>query len=629
MSSLIADRYDLGGIIGHGGMSEVYSAEDTLLGREVAIKMLRRDMAADESFRERFRREAQNYGRLNHPCIVSVYDTGDHYMDGIEVPYIVMERVYGRNLRDVVREDGPLAPADAATMLVSVCHALEASHEAGIIHRDVKPANIMITNTGAVKVMDFGIARALDDATSAMTQTQAVIGTAQYLSPEQARGKSADERSDVYSLGCVLYEAVTGHPPFTGESPFSVAFQHVQEDPTPPSEYIADLSPTAALNIDAVVLTAMAKHPADRYQTAAEMAADLERLARNAVTQAARTYVVTEEEADTPAPRPAPKKRSNSVLIALSIMLSVGIIGVGGAMAYQYFDWGTSQESTVMVPDLTGRSQQEGVQALEDLGLRVDIIDEPSPDVPRGTIIRTNPAAGSSLQAGTSVRLTVSSGKEIIEVPDIREKTPEEARHILDEAGLELDQNVKEEASDTIPTGHIVSQQPTAGSQISKGSKVSITMSSGVEEVRVPSISGMRWEEADATLRSLGFIPQQQIVQDRLPAGVVTACEVSDTYQAKGSTIIVQVSDGALIPAPDLRNLNSRDALRKLHDSGWEGPDDRMQVGPTVQTGNLVQRGLVAEQIPAPGEDLPKDGVVTLRYYEFDINAFNPGAPKP
>lgn len=629
MSSLIADRYDLGGIIGHGGMSEVYSAEDTLLGREVAIKMLRRDMAADESFRERFRREAQNYGRLNHPCIVSVYDTGDHYMDGIEVPYIVMERVYGRNLRDVVREDGPLAPADAATMLVSVCHALEASHEAGIIHRDVKPANIMITNTGAVKVMDFGIARALDDATSAMTQTQAVIGTAQYLSPEQARGKSADERSDVYSLGCVLYEAVTGHPPFTGESPFSVAFQHVQEDPTPPSEYIADLSPTAALNIDAVVLTAMAKHPADRYQTAAEMAADLERLARNAVTQAARTYVVTEEEADTPAPRPAPKKRSNSVLIALSIMLSVGIIGVGGAMAYQYFDWGTSQESTVMVPDLTGRSQQEGVQALEDLGLRVDIIDEPSPDVPRGTIIRTNPAAGSSLQAGTSVRLTVSSGKEIIEVPDIREKTPEEARHILDEAGLELDQNVKEEASDTIPTGHIVSQQPTAGSQISKGSKVSITMSSGVEEVRVPSITGMRWEEADATLRSLGFIPQQQIVQDRQPAGVVTACEVSDTYQAKGSTIIVQVSDGALIPAPDLRNLNSRDALRKLHDSGWEGPDDRMHVGPIVQTGNLVQRGLVAEQIPAPGEDLPKDGVVTLRYYEFDINAFNPGAPKP
>lgn len=629
MSSLIADRYDLGGIIGHGGMSEVYSAEDTLLGREVAIKMLRRDMAADESFRERFRREAQNYGRLNHPCIVSVYDTGDYEMDGIAVPYIVMERVYGRNLRDVVREDGPLAPADAATMLVSVCHALEASHEAGIIHRDVKPANIMITNTGAVKVMDFGIARALDDATSAMTQTQAVIGTAQYLSPEQARGKSADERSDVYSLGCVLYEAVTGHPPFTGESPFSVAFQHVQEDPTPPSEHIPDLTPTAALNIDAVVLTAMAKHPADRYQSAAEMAADLERLARNAVTQAARTYVVAEEELPAVVPAPAPKKRSNSVLIALSIMLSVGIIGVGGAMAYQYFDWGTSQESTVMVPDLTGRSQQEGVQALEDLGLRVDIIDEPSPDVPRGTIIRTNPAAGSSLQEGTSVRLTVSSGKEIIEVPDIKEKTPEEARHILDEAGLELDQNVKEEASDTIPQGQIVSQQPTAGSQISKGSKVSITMSSGVEEVRVPSITGMRWEEADATLRSLGFIPQQQVVHDRQPAGVVTACEVSDTYQAKGSTIIVQVSDGALIPAPDLRNLNSRDALRKLHDSGWEGPDDRMHVGPIVETGNLVQRGLVAEQVPAPGEDLAKDGVVVLRYYEFNLNAFNPGAPQP
>jgi serine/threonine-protein kinase len=271
---LLSNRYELGETIGYGGMSEVHKGRDVRLSRDVAIKVLRADLARDPQFQERFRREAQNAAALNHPAIVAVYDTGETTTEFGPLPYIVMEFVDGRTLRDIVKTEGPLPSKRAMEVMADVCAALDFSHRHGIVHRDVKPANVMITRTGAVKVMDFGIARAVADGQAAMTQTAAVIGTAQYLSPEQARGESVDARSDVYAAGCVLFELLTGEPPFTGDSPVAVAYQHVREDPKPPSSLNSRVNPA----LDAIVLKAMAKGPANRYQSAAEMRGDLVRV---------------------------------------------------------------------------------------------------------------------------------------------------------------------------------------------------------------------------------------------------------------------------------------------------------------------------------------------------------------
>ena len=271
---LLSNRYELGDTLGYGGMSEVHMGRDVRLGRDVAVKVLRADLARDPQFQERFRREAQNAAALNHPAIVAVYDTGETRTETGPLPYIVMEYVDGRTLRDIVKTEGPLSGQRASEIMADVSAALDFSHRHGIVHRDVKPANVMITKTGAVKVMDFGIARAVHDGQAAVTQTAAVIGTAQYLSPEQARGEAVDARSDVYASGCVLFELLTGEPPFTGDSPVAVAYQHVREDPKPPSA----LNPRVNPALDAIVLKAMAKGAPNRYQSAAEMRTDLVRV---------------------------------------------------------------------------------------------------------------------------------------------------------------------------------------------------------------------------------------------------------------------------------------------------------------------------------------------------------------
>ena len=664
---MVNDRYRLGDVIGTGGMSEVYVANDSLLGRDVAIKMLRPEMARDVNFRERFRKEAQNSGRLNHPNIVAVYDTGEAEDDGMAIPYIVMELVHGRTLRDLVREDGPLSPREAAEVLVPVAHALQASHEAGIIHRDVKPANIMITNTGQVKVMDFGIARALDDSTSAMTQTSAVIGTAQYLSPEQAQGKPADARSDVYALGCVLYEAVTGHAPFEGETPFAVAYQHVQEEPTAPSESLNpdSMSPTERVNLDAVVLTSMAKDPSDRYQSAQEFGADLERMSTGNVTRAAQMHIDDDEPSahsqpedatrvaalhpatTTMEPQPAaaagvpvadPGVDSDEyddddhktrpwmkwIAIILAIVLAAVLIGFG----FDY--WNTSRErqaeqeqqqeeqaNMVTVPDVENRPRGDVLAELEDLELLVTVNEEANPDIARDNAIRINPAPGSQLQRNSTVILTVSSGREVTDVPDVVGLSLEEASRALSDAGLHMADAVEEEESSSQNTGLVTQQNPAAGSQLSRGSRVTVTVGTGPRMVRIPSnLVGQDIEDVRSTLDSMGLNVEVDSVDSTETDGQVLSVSDEDSQVPVDSTVTVQVSNGQLIVAPDLTRKTQSDAERALRDAGWSGS---FNVGQPVDTGAAVDNDLIAWSEVKAGDSIRRNQDIDIRLWEFEI----------
>lgn len=687
MNYSLAQRYELGEIIGSGGMSDVYAAQDTLLGRDVAVKMLRSEMARDMNFRERFRREARNSSKLNHPNIVAVYDTGEETIDGIGIPYIVMERIHGNTLRDLLRNDGPMSPQEAAEILQPVCSALQASHDAGIIHRDIKPANIMLTNTGMVKVMDFGIARALDDSTSAMTQTSAVIGTAQYLSPEQARGKNADARSDVYALGCVLYEAITGGTPFQGETPFAVAYQHVQEDVTPPSERMPeiDLAPTALLNVDAVVMTSMAKHPGDRYQSAAEMGQDLELLSRGSVTQAARAHVAPSQEqfptqtvgypethaaqpqqaypetamagapgpasaagtaagaaralpANAPgahtAPPTATTAKSSSHLRWLVAFIVIALLVIGAGYAWSVLNDRDSrrqsdnlaQSETVSVPNIIGLERNEAIAKLEEVGLRPEIVDAPDPEIPEHHVVRTNPSVGSQLQRNTTVTVTVSTGKEDTQVPRLVNMTPQEASAALAEVGLELEPEVDEEFSDSIEQGRITRHEPAAGANLPKGSRVRVTISRGPEivDVRVPSLTGMKWSQARETLESLGFVPKPQFVDSLEPADRVLSVDGAGQMRPEGSDVRVEVSNGLLTTMPDITRKNRSQALNALRDAGWEANESKLLTGEPVDTAVVTDQGLIAVTSPSPGETIRKDQEINVRFYEFNLRALVP-----
>ena len=557
---LLGSRYEIGDVLGYGGMAEVHRGRDVRLGREVAVKVLRADLARDPSFQARFRREAQAAASLNHPAIVAVYDTGEEDVHG-NLPYIVMEYVEGRTLRDVLKVEGRLLPRRAMEIVADVCAALDFSHRNGIVHRDVKPGNAMITRTGAVKVMDFGIARAVADNSATVTQTAAVIGTAQYLSPEQARGENVDARSDVYSTGVLLFELITGSPPFTGDSPVAVAYQHVRENAPPPSSLNPDVPP----ELDAIVLKAMAKNPANRYQSAAEMRADLIRAINGRPVEAEPvmsadevTTVLAGSNGRTGTYRTAgyggpPTGRSEgdgrrSPWFWVAVVAACLVVLAGATFGTIALTGGEDRDQ-VAVPVLLGRSQAEAKQALEAAGLTGTFSTQPSEADEKGKVISTNPEAGLRLDRGGSVEVVIGGGLAAISLEDFRRVSYEVASAALTAKGL---RPAREDVNSSAPVGTVVNTNPRPGAQVTEGQRILLQVSNGRTEL--PDVVSKSEQEARALLNQAGYINirTQEAVPDRdIDAGIVFRMDpVGGTAVGKEQQITLYIAKAKPTPTP-------------------------------------------------------------------------------
>ncbi|MBA3618250.1 MAG: Stk1 family PASTA domain-containing Ser/Thr kinase [Actinomycetota bacterium] len=499
---MLGDRYELGEVLGRGGMAEVHLGQDTRLGRAVAVKTLRADLARDSTFQARFRREAQSAASLNHPSVVAVYDTGEEVVDGLPLPYIVMEYVEGDTLRELVRSGRRLLPDRALEITAEVLTALEYSHRNGIVHRDIKPGNVMLTPEGVAKVMDFGIARAAADSGATVTQTAAVLGTAQYLSPEQARGQPVDARSDLYSTGCLLYELLTGRPPFVGDSPVSVAYQHVREDPVPPSQIDPDIPPA----LDAIVLKALAKNPDNRYDDATQMRADIERAL--AGTPVAATPVLTgQTRRIAPVPPPPPEEEGRRRRVLGYVLLTLALLGVFALAALvgrQLVTTGATGDprpGQVTVPRVINLSEEAATAKLMDAELIVAGVDLEFSDKDPGTVIDQTPEANNTVASGSGVRLTVSDGLEQVTVPNIVGASQQDAVAQLREDGLRVGK-LTPRASDR-PGGEVLRSNPAAGTSVDINSAVNLVVASGLTEV--PEVRGTSEGEARSILETVGF----------------------------------------------------------------------------------------------------------------------------
>lgn len=518
-SRLLAGRYQVGELIGRGGMSDVHRGVDTRLGRTVAIKLLKPSLATDPAFRTRFRQEAQAAARMTHPTIVRVFDAGEETVrepNGHEaqLPFIVMEYVDGVLLKDLIKR-GPLEVPEAVRITEGILTALEYSHRAGVVHRDIKPGNVMITTTGQVKVMDFGIARAISDSSATVAQTTAVLGTASYFSPEQAKGETVDARTDLYSTGVVLFEMLTGRPPFRGDTPVAVAYQHVSETPVAPSTINPKVSPA----MDVVVAHALAKDRFERYQTVADFRHDLDEAAAGRVP----VHKKQDEFAETlfgapPSSVSGPEaafrqlaedqtlvrtqRRPPVIWIWAGIAVMAVVIVAVLAWVLRLSPNTTMPETSREVPNLSGQTLDKATKQLEDLHLKWTQTSEESSTYPAGQVTRTDPAAGIVVATGDTINIYVSTGKKAVSVPDVTNMTQDAAKQALQAAGLTLGP-VTTENSATVPANVVIQTNPAAGGNAHEGDAIAITISSG--KVTLTDLTGQSLTAATALLSQLGL----------------------------------------------------------------------------------------------------------------------------
>ncbi|MEZ7155878.1 Stk1 family PASTA domain-containing Ser/Thr kinase [Streptomyces sp. MAD19A] len=609
----LGGRYELGQVLGRGGMAEVYLAHDTRLGRTVAVKTLRADLARDPSFQARFRREAQSAASLNHPAIVAVYDTGEDYIDGVSIPYIVMEYVDGSTLRELLHSGRKLLPERTLEMTIGILQALEYSHRAGIVHRDIKPANVMLTRNGQVKVMDFGIARAMGDSGMTMTQTAAVIGTAQYLSPEQAKGEQVDARSDLYSTGCLLYELLTVRPPFVGDSPVAVAYQHVREEPQPPSVFDPEITP----EMDAIVLKALTKDPDYRYQSADEMRADIEAcLDGQPVAATAAMGAVgyggypddqptTALRADSGAgatsmlppmnpddggygyderqSRRRPQKKNNTstiLLVVAGVLVLIGAVLIGRWA----ISGGGVDNNTVAAPNFVGESKADAQKRADNTDLKLSFTEKPCENQTKGNICEQDPEAGTNVEKGDTISLVVSTGAPKVAVPSVIGDKLEDAKAELEGEKYEFVVEVEEEISGE-PAGTVIEQKPDLGDEVEKGTTVTLTVAKEEEKSTVPDVLTKSCEEAKAQMAEnnlVGNCVDEETDDPNQVGKVIRTSPDRNNQVSKGSQVqifIGKAKEAEKVAVPNINGQRFEDAQRMLAEagltiSGVVGPQD-------------------------------------------------------
>ena len=651
MPTLLANgRYELGELIGRGGMAEVRVAVDKRLGRTVAVKIMRSDLANDEIFLSRFRREAHAIAQMNNPNIVNIYDSGEESViaeNGLEerLPYLVMEYIKGKTLRDILKMNGALSQRDAEQVMLGVLNALEYSHRMGIIHRDIKPGNIMISEQGMVKVMDFGIARALDDSATTMTQSQGVVGTAQYLSPEQARGEQVDMRSDLYSAGCVLYEMLTGRPPFIGDSAVAIAYQHVSEVATP----LSTLVPGMPAMWDKICAKAMAKDRQNRYATASEFKNDILAFMNGGVPVAAAFNPLTdlanmkarkqaEQDAATmamgmtdgaatqsfnpitgqvesaniafsPSTRASQRatmqaQRRKRVVIGSIVGVLVTVLVLLGVLFMLNRSRATGD---VVVPTFMETTTQDAArEKLRALGLVPDIREDDHSSQPEGTFTKQSPRGGEHVASGSKVTVWFSVGPQSTRVPDVSGKTQEAARKMLERAGFKI-ANVRVEDSADIKKDHVTRTDPDADSFADKGTLITLYIASGLTKIP-DGLVGQSKDIVVSQLENFGFTTD--VVKedsDNVPEGSVTRLNPSSGSSVKPHT--VYVSQGASkveVPSIDLGTVTFKQAKKILEAKGLRvvsdsmAKDDDIVMSMSEEAGSKVEKGKAITLVTRP-----------------------------